>query len=105
MDASIYISLMSLGAMAGAAGQVVRMVVGLKKLLGEPAEDNPNPIKSQRIVISLLIGATAGLLAALVSVDTPDNISIEQVLALVAAGYAGADFIEGVMKNFKPSSA
>jgi hypothetical protein len=43
----------------------------------------------------LLIGVVAGVLASLTVWDQLANITKETVMGLMAAGYAGAGFIEG----------
>ncbi|MEO1457668.1 MAG: hypothetical protein AAFV49_08900 [Pseudomonadota bacterium] len=103
-DTISWLGILGLGAACGIAGQTARVVVGLKKAQDAAAAD-PDPeaaIKSQRILVSLLIGAAAGSLAGIYTLDDPNMVSQEEVLGLIAAGYAGADFIEGVMKKLKP---
>ena len=92
----------------GALGQGVRAAVGLKSAATLAAQ---NP--SQRtefdvayFTLSLMIGFTAGILAGLAiglenfaKIDPNDPKSL---LAIVAAGYAGTDFIENVFTNLVP---
>lgn len=93
-----------IGALLGMAGQTARTIIGLKKT-GQVAADNNLSTKSlidgQQTVISLLIGlfigATAGILAALNSPQAMMEKST--LLAILAAGYAGTDFIEGAFRR------
>lgn len=105
MNAIQWIELLLLGGFAGAIGQIARVVVGIKKLGQEAAatgKTRTDLIEVSRLVISVVIGFTAGALAAmLVKVDL-EHISVDQLLAFAAAGYAGADFIEGAMDSVTP---
>jgi len=111
-SAGDWLQLMGLGAASGAVGQVIRMVVGLKKL-SESIEKNPlnteNIMQVSRLVISIIIGAAAGMIAAVLTKDNvnPQDIHTEYLMALLAAGYAGTDFIEGTVSRLvpKPKSA
>lgn len=102
--ATEWILLILLGGLAGAAGQMARVVIGLKKL-NETAEvanvPAKNLIEPARLFTSLAIGFTAGALAAM-SIQTDMKLTGQQVLALAATGYAGADFIEGMMSKLTP---
>ncbi|MFN8602543.1 MAG: hypothetical protein U0842_18940 [Candidatus Binatia bacterium] len=105
MNAIEWIELLMLSGLAGAIGQIARVVVGIKKLGQEAAavgKTRTDLIEVSRLVISIVIGFTAGALAAmLVKVDL-EHISVDQLLAFAAAGYAGADFIEGAMDSVTP---
>lgn len=106
LDAGQWLEILALGAAAGAMGQVLRTIVGLKKASDEASAKGvsfADEIQPWRLVMSLLIGAAAGAVAALSTLDLTDSkISVEQVLALLAAGYAGADFLEGFTTRFNP---
>ena len=93
-----------LGAILGAVGQGVRVIVGLKKVYDEAVKNNiaANSLLEYRqlalsLVIGFAVGAIAGVLAAVNSVDAQFSKSV--IIAFIAAGYAGTDFIEGFMKN------
>lgn len=109
MDAERWIVLIALGGLAGALGQLGRVIVGLKKLAEEAAATGKSYdelVEPARLTMSIAIGFTAGALAALLAKDATDpTITFEQVLAFAGAGYAGADFIEGAMRSVVPSSA
>jgi len=93
----------------GAVGQVLRAAIGLKKA-SESAKDNNVDFKDQfvtsRLVISLIIGFGAGVIAILVKdLENLREVSIitsEIALAIIAAGYAGTDFVEGALGFYKP---
>lgn len=94
-----------LGAILGMVGQGLRVVVGLKKVGDEAVSSGQmqkDLIKTQQIVLSLFIafsiGAIAGVLAAVGSVEV--SFTKSTIIAFIAAGYAGTDFIEGfITKN------
>lgn len=104
-----WILLLLLGGIAGALGQGARVIVGLKKVNDQAAARNGTPrelIQVSRLLLSLLIGFVAGALAA-VAMNMKDSatISSAQILGLLAAGYTGADFIEGLMNRSVPAAA
>ncbi|WP_296598040.1 hypothetical protein [Phenylobacterium sp.] len=98
LDAYEWLQLLGLGGLAGALGQGVRTVVGLKKAQDAASAEGVSVgdvIAVHRIVVSLLIGFIAGALAAIGIFHDLANIGAQQILAVATAGYAGADFIEG----------
>ncbi|MBS1772249.1 MAG: hypothetical protein JST82_05270 [Bacteroidetes bacterium] len=94
-----------LGAILGAVGQGIRVIVGLKKV-GDEADkqgiSNNQLIQTQQLVLSIFIafaiGAIAGVLAAVNNMDAT-VFDKSTVIAFITAGYAGTDFIEGFMKK------
>lgn len=100
--------LMLLGGILGMAGQGIRAVIGLKKMNDADAEGATSQFRATQLVMSLgialLIGAIAGVLAAVGTVEKPME-SKALIAALIAAGYAGTDFIEGFMKRSLPAAA
>lgn len=102
-----WIVLIMLGGLTGALGQSARVLVGFKKLDDQAAlegKDRTQLMSTSRLVVSIGIGFTAGALAALFAKPNPASINLDQLLAFAAAGYAGADFIEGVMTRVVPSA-
>lgn len=96
------------GGLLGSFGQGVRIAVGLKKLnegnaalvaQGKPAEE----FSTSRLVISIFTAFVAGALGMVVKYssqgDTKD-MTAEAVLTIIAVGYSGADFIEGVFNTY-----
>ncbi len=102
------ISVLLLGGLAGAVGQAARAVVGLKKVNDRAAAENSDPsdlFVASRLFISLTIGFVAGALAILIMDVDISAISKEQILGLAAAGYAGADFVEGIISKVIPPAS
>jgi hypothetical protein len=124
---SILISLLLAG-LLGLIGQSIRVIVGLKKLRDEAAAEAQKkaaggategapPSRAQakasynelfdarKLWLSLFIGFIAGCLAGLAGdYASGTAFSREAILAMVGAGYAGTDFIEGVFKKLLPGS-
>lgn len=102
---SQWLQIVALGGISGLFGQVIRVVAGLKKASEEAAaknEDLTDVFNGERLLISLAIGAVAGFLALLTQIDASANVSISTLLALMAAGYAGTDFIEAFAARYLP---
>jgi putative chitinase len=81
----------------GAAGQIVRAIVALggSKTLASGNANQQSLFNAAYFVVTLVVGFVAGLLAGLVSFDTlTQAITVKIALAAMAAGYAGADFVE-----------
>jgi hypothetical protein len=102
MSAQDWIWIICLGGLAGALGQIARIVIGLKKANEEAADAGAKlkeVFETNRMVISIVIGATAGALAAITVKPDLAKIGTETIVALAGAGYSGADFIEGLMSK------
>jgi hypothetical protein len=81
----------------GAAGQIIRAVTALggSQTLASGSANQQSLFNAAYFLVTLIIGFVAGLLAGLVAFDTiTQTITIKTALAAMAAGYAGADFIE-----------
>ena len=104
-----WILLIILGGLAGALGQSARVLVGIKKLDDQVAvlegKSHEDLLSVSRLIISIVIGFVAGALAALTTKHDQATLTSDQILAFMAAGYAGADFIEGAMMRFVPKSS
>lgn len=91
-----------LGGLLGIVGQGARVIVGLKKL-NDQASATSTPFGSlfstSTLLLSLLIGFVAGVLAMIGMSTTELKIDRNTLVALIAAGYAGTDFIEGFVKR------
>lgn len=105
-----WLGLILLGGIMGMLGQSARVIVGLKKLNDEAAAKQSalsDMIDPSRLFVSLLIGFVAGALAAIAMQGTgpidPTHLTKSDIMAYAAAGYTGADFIEGIMSRFLPS--
>lgn len=105
-SASQWLQLVGLGGAFGALGQGVRTIVGLKKLHDATSGQDTalsSAVAVDRLLISLAIGFVAGALAAGGIITDLSEVSTQQVFALAAAGYAGADFIEGFVSRVAPA--
>lgn len=104
MDAVQWLAYISLALLLGATGQVLRVVVGLKKLHDKSAAtvEKVEPLNAGKLIVSILLGAGSGAVAA-IAMWKPEVVShgLERdfVGALIASGYAGSDFIEGFMER------
>jgi hypothetical protein len=104
-----FLLIILLASILGMAGQVVRLMVGLKKA-NQNAPASPDGTKKSTVdlidgkqlavglFIAIVIGAIAGVLAVV------NNIGITQldkstIFVFLAAGYAGTDIIEGFIIN------
>jgi len=104
MSALDLIYLLLAGGMLGMLGQVVRMCAGLKKANDSAAasgESFADMFDGGKLAISLVIGFAAGALALLGAGWT----NITSPAAIIAAGYAGTDFIEAFMKKNVPDGS
>lgn len=106
--AAAWLLVMLTGAVAGAVGQLVRTIAGMGNAnRASTAGQQIEPFNASRLVVSLLVGAAAGALAALTMHEqlTKATVEVSTIIGLMAAGYAGADFIEGVAGKFFPTAA
>lgn len=98
------------GGLLGTLGQGVRIAVGLKKLSDSNTAKvaqgiTPEQFKPSRLIISIFIGFVAGALGMIVKGATPatnGDYSTEAIVTIIAIGYSGADFIEGVFNTYLP---
>ncbi|PZR23083.1 MAG: hypothetical protein DI539_03940 [Flavobacterium psychrophilum] len=97
-----------LGGLLGLLGQGIRMAIGLKKLSDTNAQrDSKEELNTGRLMVSLFIGFVAGALYVLVNgfsnqpdVENGEYIGNQFVFTVIAAGYAGSDFIEGLFNTY-----
>lgn len=100
---SQWLLIISLGVVAGLLGQAAQVVVGLKKANEVADTRGENFVfQASKFWISMSLGAIAGALAAVSTVPSDMNLSTQLLLGIVAAGYAGSDFIEGVLSKAIP---
>lgn len=91
MNAVEWLPVLTLGALLGAVGQVIRTIPGLKKLKDDPA----GKFDPMQLMMSVIIGAAAGVIAMItLEVSSGKAISTQDIITVIAAGYTGADFIE-----------
>ncbi|NLV15657.1 MAG: hypothetical protein GXY50_00410 [Syntrophomonadaceae bacterium] len=103
MDVCQILAFMLLGAFLGAAGQCLRVIVGLKK--GNDKVEKDVQLKdwfdSKQFLISIIIGSVAGVLGAISLYG--EALDKQLLITLMAIGYAGTDFIEGFIKKSVPN--
>ena len=80
-------------------------MVGLKKeIVAARAEGKKvgEWFDGKEMLISFVLGAVAGVLAAIWQYDANVQITRSLLLGFAGAGYAGADFISGLMDKWLP---
>jgi hypothetical protein len=91
MDINVVLSHVVLGAILGMVGQSARVVIGLKKVLDQANSQGrtfSEEFSANVLVVSLIIGAVAGVLAVIAAVGLDSQlITKEALLAVIAAGY------------------
>lgn len=99
------------GGLLGLVGQMLRFLVGYKKLNDEALKGGKavaDMFQTTRFILSLIIGFVAGVIGVVsLSEFTESIFSIkvkETVLTLIGIGYAGTDFIEGFIKKYIPDT-
>jgi hypothetical protein len=108
LPTSEIINSLLLGGFLGTIGQGIRAAMGIKKMKEvNTMPDVPNSdFNINRLIGTLLLGFVAGVLATLPFFK--ENFSVrpiwtqQVILTLIAAGYAGVDFIEGFLKTYLP---
>src|ERR1017187_6278150 len=99
-----------LGGLLGVLGQGLRMIPGLKKWNDDQQTNGSlaTPFDVKRLTISLFIGFVAGSLASIFVFDDSAKFDLsankKNILTLIAAGYAGVDFIEGFVQKYLPKT-
>lgn len=102
LNAVGWLQVIGLGGAIGVLGQGIRAIVGLKKLNDSASGTTASLgdlIQPSRIWISFGIGFIAGALAAVSLITDLAHVSTQQIFMLMAAGYSGADFVEGFMSR------
>src|SRR6185436_9430593 len=96
------------GGLLGMLGQGVRIAVGLKKFnetnatltaQGKP----PEKFDTGRLLISMFIGFVSGAVGMLVksaNLDKDGQYDTQAIITIIAIGYSGPDFIEGVFNTY-----
>ena len=109
MSVTDWLQLILLAGLSGAVGQCARIIIGIKKVNDQASATNQTMgsiVDLSRMVVSLLIGFVAGVLAVLAMEPNAQffqTIDAKLILAFAAAGYTGADFIEGLMSRYEPT--
>jgi hypothetical protein len=91
VNALDWLPVLTLGALLGAVGQVIRSIPGLNKLRGDPN----GKFEPMQLMMSVIIGAAAGVIAMItLELTSETTIAAQDIITVIAAGYTGADFIE-----------
>ena len=104
---------LTLALLLGVVGQGVRVIAGLKKLAEEAAGKGQTISEDfvwTRFALSLATGAIAGALAFLGywfggPTEGADPTKAPVLFGIIAAGYAGTDFIEAFVRKHLPQGA
>jgi hypothetical protein len=102
------IELLLIGGALGIGGQLLRAFVGWIKRNGQARVTGDREVlMASRFFFSTFVGFIAGSAAALLSTNVANEVVLTgpAVLCLAAAGYAGTDFVEGIVGSFTASSA
>ena len=110
MDPDKLLTYILLGGMLGVLGQGIRTIAGLKKLHDKAAASDAefsDLFVPSVLTMSLFVGFVAGALAMFGTVEFGGTTrpGRDAMLAIIAAGYSGTDFIEGFMKKYLPRKA
>jgi len=111
MESSEIILNLLIGGILGLVGQMLRFLVGYKKLYDLAAKESisaSDMFDTSRFVISLIIGFVAGVIGVASLLDSKTPLFAvnpkETIMTLIGIGYAGTDFIEGFIKKSIPSN-
>ena len=100
-----FLIIILLGAILGAVGQGIRVIVGVKKVNDNAVKTNTavnDTIDYRQMAFSLIIAFAIGGIAGVLAAVSSDSIQFTKstVIAFITAGYAGTDFIEGFIKKY-----
>lgn len=104
MTTSATLSFFVIGALLGASGQLARVVVGMKKQMdaARSGTGEDDWFNTKQLVVSMLFGMLAGVMTALAQYEPTVEITKSLLLGFAGAGYAGADFLEGMFQKWLP---
>lgn len=94
VEASITVWSVLVCTVLGMFGQLLRSVIGLYKLVQSPDKPFKDFFEWRRFLISLLLGAVIGTVSSFLY-KCP--LSGTDMLGVIAASYAGTDWIEGLL--------
>lgn len=107
MELNEILQKMLIGGLFGLIGQVLRTVIGMKKLSETAASKGlklKDVFETFRFTLSLIIGFASGVIA-IFFIDQFETIeNNEQFASLIGIGYAGTDFLEGFISKYIPKS-
>src|SRR2546428_12231205 len=94
---------LGVGIVLGAIGQLIRVVVGIKKELDRSTSRKWDWFNGRRVWISLAIsaplGAIAGILGVLSLIDGEPTLTPETPIGPPAGGHSGTDFTLGLIST------
>jgi uncharacterized membrane protein YeaQ/YmgE (transglycosylase-associated protein family) len=110
MESNFLVTNLLYGGIFGMIGQSLRLIVGLKKSYSEAAlvgHSFSQTFDWGQLVSGLIIGFVSGVIASFIVIDETNQGSFnkQMLMGFVAAGYSGADFIEGFVRKALPSNA
>ena len=100
-----WLSYLLLAFLLGTSGQLVRVAIGFKKMHDKSLATGEKTLFDQKkFWTSIVLGAMAGLITAVVKWQGSSQIDPDFIFTLMAAGYAGSDIIEGLIEGgLKPT--
>lgn len=106
MIALDYLPLIAMGGILGLLGQSIRVLIGLRKTVQIAAAKESTLSKEidfRRLLIGLFMGVVIGCLSLLLIQQAPDEPLIgNNIVAIIAIGYAGTDATEGLFNIYPP---
>ena len=109
MIALDYLPLIAMGGILGLLGQSIRVLIGLRKTVQIAAAKESTlgkEIDFRRLLLGLFIGLVIGCLSFLLIQQAPDEPLIgNNIVAIIAIGYAGTDAVEGLFNAYPPPKA
>jgi hypothetical protein len=101
MIALDFLHLLGLGGLCGFFGQVIRALVGLKKAKHYAPKNTTLEINIGQLVITCTLGFVMGAIGLVaMHQDADEPISKNMIITMIAIGYAGTDFLEGLLGVF-----
>lgn len=106
MIAYDFLHLFCLGGLCGFFGQLVRILVGIKKAHSTLKPKSNSQLDGKRLIISSVLGFFIGSIAlVLLHKDADEPIPKNMIITLMAIGYSGVDLIEGLFGFFKKTNS
>ena len=78
----------------GGLGQLIRAIIGIYKLYADKNINFKEQFSWVRFILSIVIGFCTGIITFLIY---DPNFTKSDLLGMLSAGYAGTDWVEGVL--------